>query len=1345
MTDSYFYRLCFEKKVKNETGVETDLWLENVNESEVVLDSVTYSMTLRGIAFNRKIYQPGEIEAEILFVENTSNDNEEMSHKVSSISGFFLNSSVSLFLVKHDRHGDEIGKQIIAKDYFVYEVNPRLVRQPDGSKMMFVRLSIFSMDKLMTLNKSSQVFVSKKLGSNIMSEECKKYAVGSHVLKENHDHRQCLRYNQEVVGPNKKSLIIPSEMIHPYLVQYNETFYDFLVRTANRCGEFLYFEEGQLILGLPDSGEPKLIGRYASVTYQCISNSGPHGGFYTRDSMKDGLGITADTNYNPVGKNSAGFPRDLFPKEGMYHSELSSDEYFFPLFADKFTSLSREMGYEGGSDDIVTSQVFPVIANAMSTTDGAAAFSSAIATDKASKEMDSADKVAAANKSGNDKYITKKNRSEYGDGTKSVLFSSVNAGGWTTLQFYDTVHQYEEALLKEIICIDMNTNIEEVKLGQKIKIAKNGEIYIVIQIVMSGEEKWTDGYEKYESGTVLSEKTGGLSQKIFAIPLATLRVQGQVFKKPFPPLLPVPFVRHAEPQTAFVTDNKDPKYQGRVRIVYPWQPEFKEAEQLTAAEIMYVQALTVLANTQKEQKVAQATLEQLQQELDTLKKGKLITVTTKSMTLKALEKQIDEMKADPEKEAMVQQLTLVKQQFEAQIEKLKQMSDEEFKTYTEQVEGSVEEQKKLIEELNKKNEKAQTEVVNKKQDLDKTVVAYKQSIVNLSSPWIRVATPMATDGGGTFFKPMMGDEVLVNYEGGNVERPYVVGSLFSKNTLAPDERINRTVGPNLHKDASIAIVSPNGHAITFKDPANADGFVASVYPALGPVKDLMPLSLPNSKDVMGGIRIGDRFGLYSIDMSSDKRRVSISSSLGDVKLDAYTGITITAPNGDVRIKGKNVSIEAGNNLSLLSGNNIKKKADTSSSTVKGKLESGVESAVDSGSKKAVKEATSPLDVALFRTVLETFLKPIEGTMCIKSKRYMRLEAGEGKTIINQNRYKDWDAAKKQKLAKSQNFFRSMIDRVTMLDARLNDFTMRYRAMWLDAYNKKEAYVKAETELCTKGIVDDLITKAYDVKPDADWKDNAFKVDALENAKLKKMKIGKGGIVTLRSDEDRKAEMLPQANALGEAVHNLRIHIEGFSKLFDDMDEVGANYIDKSLKEAFQSFRYKVSTKVMSEYGTDLKGFLKDATPEDTFVKGKTALKRMVAAAFIAKVAGDPAHMEDQYLKVGYKTEELTDDKVLDNYQWSTIVKEIDNSTMPPLLKSITDHIKDNASKSLSLDQWKEIVGDREVWDDRKGGQILFSDDENSTVNFDRGALHVERGANSYNMNRLKQLLTGLKE
>ena len=118
----------------------------------------------------------------------------------------------------------------------------------------------------------------------------------------------------------------------------------------------------------------------------------------------------------------------------------------------------------------------------------------------------------------------------------------------------------------------------------------------------------------------------------------------------------------------------------------------------------------------------------------------------------------------------------------------------------------------------------------------------------------------------------------------------------------------------------------------------------------------------------------------------------------------------------MKIAGKNVTIEAGNNLSLTSGNNIKKKTDTA--TLKGKLASKADSVVDKASEMAAdKLLSSPLDVALFRTVLETFLKPIEGTMLVKSKRYLKLEAGEGKTVINQNRYKDWDFTKKERLAK----------------------------------------------------------------------------------------------------------------------------------------------------------------------------------------------------------------------------------------------------------------------------------------------------------------------------------------
>lgn len=1371
MTDNgkYFYRLVFDVKVKSDaqdTDEEYNLTLENKADESFILNTVCYKLSLGNLVFNRKIYQPGKIEAELTV--------EADKGSVADISALLLNRVVELYLIYKDTDGLKNTTTLIAKNYYVHELNPRLVRQVDGSQRLFIRLTIFSMDKLMTLDKYSKTYVVKKLGSGILDKESRKFGIdANHTVMVNYDRMCHLKYQQAVLVPQQVKdengnvtiknvpVNIPSEFIHPYLVQYNETFYDFLVRTANRCGEFLYFEDGQLVMGLHDKSEPQLIDQYMSLTYQQTSTGKKGVGLYSRDSMKEGDGLTNEVNYQRVVKNAAGFPKDLFPEEAPYHSELSADEYFFPLYADKFTSLSRELGYEGSSGEVATSQIFPILAQAMSSTDGLEDFSSAIAADKSAKQATGAAKVASVNKSGNEKYITKYDKTEYGNGQQSVLFSSLSSGGWTTLRYYEGVHRYEEQQQRGIICLDMGPYFETVKIGQIIRIAEDGDLYIVIQIQMSGEENW--------------------NQKIYAIPLAKIALEGTTAVVPFPPVQPVPVVRNAEPQTAFVTANDDPKYQGRVRIAYPWQSEFKEQQELAVAEDELAKAQKLLAALKKQLANEEKSLESLTKEHETLKKGKLLALMAKAMTVQALQEQIGELqkaknltdddlaklqqyakaimaaqtsgmtpelqmvlaKLD-ETQMAVLQLLLVVEQYNATIAQIKAMNNDEYTKYLEAAEKAVADQKTVVEAAKKSVEQQTETVENKKKIVDNKAADYKKKIVGISSPWIRVASPMATDGGGTFFKPMVGDEVLVNYEGGNIERPYVVGSLFSKNTLAPDEFINRTAGPNLHKDASIAIVSPNGHGITFSDPTSADEFVASVYPAFGPIKDVVNLPLPDSKDLMGGIRIGDRFGLYSIDMSADKRSVSISSSFGNVKLDAYTGITITAPNGDVKIEGKNVSISAGNNLSLTSGNNIKKKADCAT-TKKGKLASKVDSAVDKGSANVIEKVAPPLDVTLFRTVLETFLKPIEGTMCIKSKRYLKLEAGSGNTIISKDRYKDWDVTQKQKQTKSQDFFKMMIARVTLIDARLNDFMVRHRALWMDAYSKKDAYQKAAKPLFTNDTVGDIIIKAWDLDPEKPWEGNELKVDVLKNAKLKKMRVEKGTIIKLRGDDDRKSDVLKPANVLGEAVHALRSHIESFVTLFDDMDDVGSTYIDKSLKEAFSSLRYSVMTQAKADYGTDLKGLLKAATPDDTFAKTKMVFKRKLAAAFVAKVAGHPDHKEDQYLKVNYKPEEVTDDKVTDNFVWSNFVSVIGSPTVSPLLKSLADHIKDNASKSIGLDEWKKIIGDREVWDDRKGGQILFSDDENSTVNFDRGALHVERGANSYNMDRLKQLLAGLRE
>ena len=80
---------------------------------------------------------------------------------------------------------------------------------------------------------------------------------------------------------------------------------------------------------------PIVITDYLSVTYQGITDSPFEVDCYSRDSIKDGQGKMEGTNYDLIEKNSLGYPHDTFPSKPVYNSELASDEYFFPLYANK--------------------------------------------------------------------------------------------------------------------------------------------------------------------------------------------------------------------------------------------------------------------------------------------------------------------------------------------------------------------------------------------------------------------------------------------------------------------------------------------------------------------------------------------------------------------------------------------------------------------------------------------------------------------------------------------------------------------------------------------------------------------------------------------------------------------------------------------------------------------------------------------------------------------------------------------------------------------------------------------------------------------------------------------------
>lgn len=76
--------------------------------------------------------------------------------------------------------------------------------------------------------------------------------------------------------------------------------------------------------------------------------------------------------------------------------------------------------------------------------------------------------------------------------------------------------------------------------------------------------------------------------------------------------------------------------------------------------------------------------------------------------------------------------------------------------------------------------------------------------------WVQMTVFMAGGGRGSFFLPEVGDEVLVAFEHGDINRPYVIGALWNGKDGPPET--NQDGQNNIRK-----IRSRSGHEILFND------------------------------------------------------------------------------------------------------------------------------------------------------------------------------------------------------------------------------------------------------------------------------------------------------------------------------------------------------------------------------------------------------------------------------------------------------------------------------------------------------------------------------------------------
>lgn len=1460
----YIYRLTFSQTITKPSGNLTQLCLEQGVRREFSDGNASYYLLLQGVKVNRKIYQPIEIEAELMIMDKTTNTSGEVGMKAPSfqdVSALLLERQVAVDVLKVDRIPDttrtlEYQDQYnIAKNCYVYELNPQLKHEVNGTKM-YVKINIFSMDKLMTLNKYSKAYVARKLGSGILAPESLEFGTFKKdvpLVQTSYDEQKFLQYEE-----NKTMY----EFIQPYLVQYNESFYDFMVRTSNRCGEFLYFENGKLTLGLPqenfkeDAYEETTIDStnntqttkkvslkikdYETVTMQDISADPLNITPFARDSVKDGEGDITNLNQTVIKKNDAGFPKEIFPQQTSSNSEVATDEYIFPLLKDYFSSIPREMFYYGDGNDIAMFQALKagkaLFSNKLDAVAGllASTIGVGMIVDHGVQSFLSRNQRNAVNAAKNALYVDpfegkKEQRNPGEEFNKVVPFASYVSAGWTKLDYYNDIFKNEEAQQRKIICINMGTNFVDVKLGQKITVEGLSDNYVVIQVQQISEEAWSRDYEKYDSQG--SDKyTGKRSQKIYAIPAYKNEKGNETF---IPPVQPVPVIRKVGPQTAFVTANEDPKFQGRVRIAYPWQSEKSgmkttvaeaaqklkaiedEMKKKTAEKDEALNLMTTLDNdikklkkyvnaTDEERELMLGESESLKKELEKLK-GERSQLITDLETLKQAEPKDDakislketlfEEKENEikEKEAKKEHADQLEPDMKAAAQEHDRKTGRDSKSakdpnYTDvekhntiicKYKNAYEAQRQKYRELSSEIARADKEKTVAADNSRKAVTALQQKIIEMSTPWVRVATPMATPGGGSFYRPRVGDEVLVNYDCDNVERPYVVGSFFSKNTLTPDERYYRKQSPEVQwKDVSMAISSPNGHHISFTDPENGGSFITNlISPGLGFYGGVLGFNnfAKGGKDLAGGIHIGDRYGIYEMEMLSHKRQINIKSPFGTVNINAFTGITISAPNGDVTITGKNITLEAGNKVTINSGTNLPQPGFGEQPRTKTKVADIAKAIVD-GVAGVLMDlfVTSIVDLSTIRHIIEVFVRPVDGTTLIKSRKFLRLEAGLGNATIKRDQYKD---VSKGKMAVEQMFFLALIDRVKFLNNGIKLFFEKYntkRDKFFDTFSPYYDKMAAASFTDKKSMSEIVVEKAKE-NANANKDDYEFTRDEFNRLVRDNM----SAVVEFEGREyrydDEKYEFIkPVFMAHYKSAYDLYKFCSknDIEALFEYVPAEGDTFewLTKAMKDTVTE--KLTSDTTLGDWKSSLEEDMRYASVyenrSDPFRRSQQAFfRRAQLLIFLKKVYDAPENKKEvdnstklgkltgwwdkkrdnmyKYFYIGYDVAKVTDPHVVDlgvDYWWKRQVHVIDRWNQNSFLRILWDNGVEKLIGAVydnTVGMWKKET-DRQVWNGDLNGQILFSDQEESTLSFKGEGLHKETNANQGNIKHLKWIL-----
>ncbi|MBQ3798137.1 MAG: hypothetical protein II842_17985 [Butyrivibrio sp.] len=177
--------------------------------------------------------------------------------------------------------------------------------------------------------------------------------------------------------------------------------------------------------------------------------------------------------------------------------------------------------------------------------------------------------------------------------------------------------------------------------------------------------------------------------------------------------------------------------------------------------------------------------------------------------------------------------------------------------------------------------------------------------------WARMALPYGGQKWGEYFIPEVGDQVIVVFEQGNIERAFVIGALPKTNSTF--------VSKAFHEQNDIKkIMTRNGNTIEIIDNHEGEGDKDKI--TITTSGEGHKFQLDNEKKV---ILLSDKEGKNQIEMKTESGQMTINA---EKKLTVKVGENITlymnGSNGTVTLEATKFKMETSNSTEVKSNNRV---------------------------------------------------------------------------------------------------------------------------------------------------------------------------------------------------------------------------------------------------------------------------------------------------------------------------------------------------------------------------------------------------------------------------------------